>query len=278
MKKILAFVLCAAMLLSLAACGGTASSAVSSDASSVESEPVSAEKTTLVVGTSADYPPYEFIYLDDDGNQVYAGIDIAVAQKLADDAGLKLEVVNMAFDNLMASLQKGDLDMVIAAIENTPERAAVADFTDPYYTDLPPMIVVLKETADQYASVEAFAGKTVGAQSGTTKADLLMEQMPDATPLLLTSVNDLINNLVYNKCDAVLIDGAVAMEYAETNPDIVVADVSLGEAYPYCAAVQKGDPAGLLDSFNATIAQITSDGTIETIIEEANALSEKAIG
>jgi len=283
MKKILAIVLSAAMLLMLVACGGgastaaPASSAAPAASSAAPAEPAKPEKTTLVVGTSADYPPYEFIYLDDKGEQVYAGIDISVAEKLAEDAGLELEIVNMAFDNLMASLQKGELDVVIAAIEETPERLAVADFSDPYYTDLPPMLLVRTAEKDQYTSLESFAGKTVGAQSGTTKADLLMEQMPDADPLLLTAVTDLVNNLIYEKCDAVLIDGAMALSFASSNEDIVVADVALGESYPYCVAVQKGDPSELLDSFNKTIGQITTDGSIEAFIEEANELSEKAI-
>ena len=177
MKKILAILLCTAMVLSLAACGGSASTSTSTPASEPASGSESSSsseapaKTKLVVGTSADYPPFEFIYLDDAGNQQYAGIDISFAEKLAEDAGLELEIVNMSFDNLMASLQKGDLDVVLAAIEASEERLKVADFSDPYYTTYPPLILTLKANADQYTKLEDFTGKTVGAQSGTTKAD-----------------------------------------------------------------------------------------------------------
>ena len=75
--------------------------------------------STLTLGTSADYPPFEFIVLNASGEREYAGIDIAVAEAIAADAGKTLNVMNMDFDSLIASLQKGDIDFVIAAMEET---------------------------------------------------------------------------------------------------------------------------------------------------------------
>ena len=93
----------------------------------------------------------------------------------------------------------------------------------------------------------------------------------------MTSVNDLVNQLVYDKVDAILLDGAVALQYAESNSDLVVSDVSLGDAYPYCVAVQKGDPKGLLNSINATIAKLLEANQIQAFSEAADALSDQAI-
>ena len=241
MKKATAIVLALLMVLSLAACGSASS-----------------ESKTLVMATSADYPPYEFIILNDKNEQQYVGIDISVSEAIAADMGKELQVVNMDFDSLMAGLQKGDADMVLAAIEITEERLEAADFSDPYYTDLPPMILIKADKAAEYTSLEAFSGKSVGAQTGTTKADL-------------------VNQLVYDKVDAIVLDGAVATQYAKSNSDLVVADVALGEAFPYCVAVQKGDPKGLLPSINETIAKLVADGTIEQYIADAEALSDQAI-
>ena len=260
MKKIVPILLALVMVLSLAACGSTSS-----------------ESKTLVMATSADYPPYEFIILNDKNEQQYVGIDISVSEKIAADMGKELQVVNMDFDSLMAGLQKGDADIVLAAIEVTEERLEAADFSDPYYTDLPPMILVKADKAGEYTSIESFSGKSVGAQTGTTKADLVTSDMPGANLVGLTSVNDLVNQLVYDKVDAIVVDGAVAQQYAKSNSDLVVADVSLGEAYPYCVAVQKGDPKGLLPSINETIAKLVADGTIEQYIADAEALSDQAI-
>ena len=174
------------MVLSLAACGSAAS-----------------ESKTLVMATSADYPPYEFIVLNDKNEQQYVGIDVSVSEAIAADMGKELQVVNMDFDSLMAGLQKGDADIVLAAIEVTEERLEAADFSDPYYTDLPPMILVKADKAGEYTSIESFSGKSVGAQTGTTKADLVTSDMPGANLVGLTSVNDLVNQLVYDKVDAI---------------------------------------------------------------------------
>ncbi len=222
--------------------------------------------------------PYEFIVLNDKNEQQYVGIDVSVSEAIAADMGKELQVVNMDFDSLMAGLQKGDADIVLAAIEVTEERLEAADFSDPYYTDLPPMILVKADKAGEYTSIESFSGKSVGAQTGTTKADIVTNDMPGANLVGLTSVNDLVNQLVYDKVDAIVVDGAVAQQYAKSNSDLVVADVSLGEAFPYCVAVQKGDPKGLLPSINATIAKLIADGKIEQYIADAEALSDQAIG
>lgn len=260
MKKIVPILLALVMVLSLAACGSTSS-----------------ESKTLVMATSADYPPYEFIILNDKNEQQYVGIDISVSEKIAADMGKELQVVNMDFDSLMAGLQKGDADMVLAAIEVTEERLEAADFSDPYYTDLPPMILVKADKAGEYTSIESFSGKSVGAQTGTTKADLVTSDMPGANLVGLTSVNDLVNQLVYDKVDAIVVDGAVAQQYAKSNSDLVVADVSLGEAYPYCVAVQKGDPKGLLPAINAAIAKMNEANMLETFIADADSLADVAV-
>ena len=266
MKKLIALLLTLVMAFTLVSCG-----------SSTQTTGEKKVSDTIVLGTSADYPPFEFIYLDDAGKQQYAGIDISLANKIAKDAGKKLKVVNMNFDSLMASLQKGEIDMVIAAIEKTPEREKAADFSDPYYTDLPAMILVKAANTANYTALDSFKDKSVGAQTSTTKADIVNEKLTGAKLVALTSVTDLVNELVYDKCDAIVLDGAVAMQYAASNKDLVVSSVKLGEAAPFRVAVQKGDPSKLLEGFNKTIKTVTSDGTVEKWTKEANTLSEKAI-
>ena len=227
----------------------------------------------LILGTSADYAPFEFMYADENGEMVYGGIDIDVAKYIAEDMGKELQVENMSFDYLLVSLAKGDYDMVIACMESTEERLNAADFSDPYYTDVPPMILVKKDAADAYKTLADFSGKNVGAQTATTKLDMVNE-MEGVNAVPLANVNDLVNELVYNKIDAVLLDGAIALEFAKTNPDLVIADASaeLGEAAPYCVAVAKGDPKGLLPAINEAIAKMTEEDAVASFIEAADAL------
>lgn len=287
MALLLAGVICMGCLAGCA--GGAMESTVPSDSTEGVGETTEstgqeeatepAVKGALILATSADYPPFEFHVLDESGKDVIVGLDVALAKKIAEDMNLELQILDMSFENLMAAMQKGEADIVIAAIEQDGERDKVVDFSDPYYTDYPPMILVKKENAEQYKSLDDFSGKTVGAQNATTKAELVTEQMPGATLLGLSSVLDLVNNLVYDKCDAIVLDGAVAQQYAQSNENLVVLDaISLGEVQPYRVAVQKGDPKGLLASINQTIAAVLADGTMDAYVQEANEQSSQAQG
>ena len=278
MKKMIAMLLALVMALSLMACGSTNTNNGGNDNANNGDEAQPEAKTTLVVGVSADYAPFEFMYPDAGGNMVYGGIDISVAQYVADEMGLTMQVENMSFDNLLASLDKGDFDIVLSAMEATPERLENADFSDPYYTDVPPAILVKADKADQYKTLADFSGKSVGAQTATTKLDMVND-IEGVTPVALASVLDLVNELVYDKVDAILVDGGVAQQYADANPDLVIAEASseLGEAAPYCIAVAKGDPKGLLDGINAAIAKMTAENKIETFIADADSLADVAV-
>ncbi len=278
MKKMIAMLLALVMALSLVACGSTNANNGGNDNANNGDEAQPEAKTTLVVGVSADYAPFEFMYPDAGGNMVYGGIDISVAQYVADEMGLTMQVENMSFDNLLASLDKGDFDIVLSAMEATPERLENADFSDPYYTDVPPAILVKADKADQYKTLADFSGKYVGAQTATTKLDMVND-MEGVTPVPLSSVLELVNELVYDKVDAILVDGGVAQQYADANPDLVIAEASseLGEAAPYCIAVAKGDPKGLLDGINAAIAKMAAENKIETFLADADSLADVAV-
>lgn len=274
MKKFLALTLAMLMALSLVACGGGNNAADDNNANNGDD----AAMTKLVLGTSADYAPFEFMYPDESGEMVYGGIDVSVAQYIADEMGVELQVENMGFDYLLTSLDKGDFDIVLAAMEATPDRLENADFSDPYYTDVPPAILVKADKADQYKTLADFNGKSIGAQTATTKLDMVNE-MEGVNPVALQSVLDLVNELVYDKVDAILVDGGVAKQYAEANPDLVIADASaeLGEPAPYCVAVQKGDPKGLLPAINAAIAKMNEANMLETFIADADSLADVAV-
>ncbi len=250
------------------------------------------DKNVIVLGTSADYPPFESMALNSDlsdkydeivvknsKDDSYYGIDVAMAKAIAKKMGKELKIVNMSFDNLITALGKGEIDFVIAAMEYKDDRANGASYSDPYYTDLPPMIVVKKENVGKYTSISDFSSKTVGAQSGTTKLDIVTDVMTGAKSKALTSVTDLINELVYDKVDAVVLDGAVAMKYAAANDKLaVVSAVSLGDAAePYRVWVKKDDPKGLLNDINAAIKEAVDGNKIGTWYELADELGDKSL-
>ena len=263
MKKALALILALVCVFALCACGSSAAPAA-----------VEPEKEVLIMGTSADYAPFEFMYPDEKGELVYGGIDVSVGQYIADYTGKELKVENMGFAYLLVSLTKGDFDIVLAAIEETEERLQSADFSDPYYTDYPPMILVKAGDKDVYTDKDSFSGKAVGAQTATTKEDIVKNDLTGANLVSIQNVNDLVNQLVNNKVDAVVLDGAVALQFVASNSDLAVASVDLGEAYPYRVAVAKGDPKGLLPGINEAIADMLAKGKVEEFVETAGSLED----
>ena len=264
MKKFVSLLLALLMIASLVACGKKAN----------DNNNSSNDSKTLIMGTSADYAPFEFMYKGKDGTMQYGGIDVSVGQYIADSMGKELKVENMSFDYLLPSLVKGDFDIVIAAMEADGKRLKSADFSDPYYTDMPPAILVKASDAASYKTLADFSGKSVAAQTGTTKLDIVNDQLTGANAVPL--VTDMVNELVNGKVDAIVVDGAVAKQYAETNKDLVIADASseLGPAQPYCVAVAKGDPKGLLPAINAAIAKMNEENKLESFISAADALKD----
>ena len=263
MKKFVSLLLAMLLVASLAACGS-------------KTDDNNGKDNTLVLGTSADYAPFEFMYKGEDGTMQYGGIDVSVGQYIAENMGKELKVENMAFDYLLPALVKGDFDIVISAMEVDEKRLQSADFSDPYYTDLPPAILVKASNAASYKTLADFAGKSVAAQTGTTKLDIVNDQLTGANAVPLQLVTDMVNELVSGKVDAIVVDGAVAKQYAETNKDLVIADASseLGAAQPYCVAVAKGDPKGLLPAINAAIAKMNEENKLESFISAADALKD----
>ena len=94
------------------------------------------------------------------------GLDVALGRQIAEDMGLEFEVIHMDFDNLFQLLNQGRCDMVIAAMEYNEERGENGGYSDGYYSDIPPKIIVKAGTEDQYTSLEDFDGKVRGRSDG----------------------------------------------------------------------------------------------------------------
>ena len=259
MKKLIALMLALAMVLSLsAAC---------------------AEK--LVFGTSADYAPFEFMYPDADGNMVYGGIDVMVAQYIADELGMELQIENMDFGYLLTALNKGDFDMVLADIEPTEKRQRAADFSDPYIEEAPEKILIRAEDAEKYqdAAVD-FQGVSVGAQTGSTKVEKAEQNLIGCNVVSLPLVTDMLNELVNGKVDALLLDGSVAAAQAAQYDNLIIAEKAsevFGEPNVVAVAVAKGDPKGLLPGINAAIAKLTAENKVEefkAVVNEIQGITE----
>ena len=281
MKKALSLMTAAALVLSLAACGSTASSAASSEAASPEaassdaasseaasseaaSETETAELSTvepgkLIMSTNAAFPPYEMT--TDSGE--FEGIDIETAQAIADKLGLELQIDDMDFDAALLAVQQGKADMVMAGVTVTDERQNVMDFTDSYATGIQSIIV--KEDSD-IASVDDLAGKKIGTQRGTTGYLYCSDDFGDENVVAYDNGLTAVQMLNNGQVDCVVIDNAPAKEFIAANPGLKLLDTAYVEE-SYAIGVGRGNTE-LKDAINTALEELKADGTLQAIVDK----------
>ncbi|WP_277631100.1 ABC transporter substrate-binding protein/permease [Atopococcus tabaci] len=226
------------------------------------------DKGTMIIGTSADFPPYEFHAMVD-GQDKIVGMDIFIAERIAEELGVELQIEDIGFDSLLPALETGSVDMVIAGMSPTEERRQSVDFSDVYYVGGHNLMV--RETdAEIYTGVDSLAGKVVGVQSGSLQ-EALAAQIPDVELMKLTKITDLILALKTNKVEAIVMEKPNAEAYAGNNPDLYTFDggFELDESEQGSAiAFQKGSDE-LVEVVNGVLAEIDEQGLQEEYLAQA---------
>ena len=225
----------------------------------------------LVVGTEAQYPPYEFKDLD----ASFTGCDMWLAQQIADSLGVELEVVDMAFDGIIPAVQSGQVDIGIAAFTKTPERAEEIDFTDLYETSNQ-LLIVKTGNAELYSNKEALAGQKVGAQKGTIQSQLIQSALPDSELFELEKYPALALEVQNGNIAGLVVDQAVGESLVATsdgglevaNFTFTAEEASFGKA----CIIAKGNES-FVEAVNTVIAQVTSDGSYQKAYDDAVALA-----
>lgn len=276
MKKALSVLTAAALVMSLAACGSSASSAASSEAASSEtasseaasseaaSSEVSGELTTveagkLIMATNATFPPYEMT--TDAGD--FEGIDVEIAGAIAEKLGLELQIDDMDFDAALLSVQQGKADIVMAGVSVTEDRLLVMDFSDSYATGIQSIIV--PEDSD-IASADDLAGHMIGCQRGTTGYIYCSDDFGDESVTAYDNGLTAVQALVNGQVDCVVIDNAPAQEFVAANPGLKILDTSYVEE-EYAIGMGKGNTA-MLEAVNGALADLKEDGTIQAIVDK----------
>ena len=273
MKKFLALAMALAMVMSLAACGngssssaGTSSSNNSSasqgDASSSGDTSSTGELTTiqegkLIMSTNAAFPPYEMT--DDNGNVV--GIDAEIAAAIAEKLGLELVIDDMDFDAALLAVQQGKSDMVMAGVSVDPEREAVMDFSTSYATGV--QVVIVKEGSD--VTLDNLGEQLIGTQRGTTGEIYCTDDYGADHVAAYDNGISAVQALMNDQVDCVVIDQAPALEFVAANPGLTTLETEYANE-DYAIGVNKGNTA-LLDAINNALAELTADGTIQSILD-----------
>lgn len=273
-KKVVSIMLILTMLLAFAGCGAKPTDVVATpeeQKAATKIEQIKA-KGKLVLGTSADYPPYEF-HKAINGKDEIVGFDIEIAKAIAKDLGVELEIKDMKFDGLLAALVVDDIDIIGAGMVPKEERKKSVDFSIQYY-QADQNVLVRAEDVGKISSIEALKGLKVGAQKSTVQEDLAKEKTEAAEVKSLSKITDLVLELQNGKIDAVVLVGPVANAYAKQNPKLAVSGISLGSEEGVAVAVNKGT-ADLLEAINKSLDTMLKAGTIDKFIEEATLLSEQ---
>ncbi|MGX7025041.1 ABC transporter substrate-binding protein/permease [Vagococcus hydrophili] len=225
------------------------------------------DKGVLTVGLSADYAPYEF-HATVDGKDKIVGTDIDIAQKIADDIGVKLKIEEYGFDALIGALKTGKIDMIISGMSPTPERLKEVDFSDNYMT-VEQKVVIRKEDKDKFNSIDSFKGLKVGAQKQSTQEELANNEL-HADTVSLQRLPDIILQLQNNKIDGAVIEGPVAEAYVAQSNLFTIADgISFENEKKGTAVAIPKNSTDFLDSVNKSIKEIKDEKLLDTYKEDA---------
>ena len=283
MKKFLSLVIATTLSLSLVACSSSQNTNESSSQSTISSENTTdgnnesnnnsalskiKEKGELIIGTSPDYPPYEFKIMED-GKEKVVGFDISIAEEIYKDMGVDLRVLELDFNGLLVSLNANKADIVMAGMTPDEERVKAVDFSEIYYL-AEQGIMVSTDNKDSLNTLESLAGKKIGVQKGSVQEKIAMEQLPDAKIVSLVKLPNIILELKAGNIDAAIVELPVAEGYVKQYPDLAISDAKVADETGGSAiAIKKGNQ-DIVEQVNSTIKRLQDEGLIDKYVVEAN--------
>lgn len=276
MKKLIALTLALIMALGLfAACGNntdanenkgtqapTQGTTAPTEATEEKAEFTTVTEGKLTMATNAYFPPYEFY----EGDKI-VGIDAEIAEAIANELGLELEIKDMQFDSIITSVKEGGADFGLAGMTISEDRLKEVDFSISYASGVQSIIVkegsAIKSVDDLYAEGAAYK---VGVQLGTTGDIYSTDDFGDDLVTQYTNGNEAVVALLGGDVDCVIIDNEPAKAFVAANEGLTILETSYAdEDYAACF---KQDNDALREAVDAAIKKLTEDGTIDAIISK----------
>lgn len=234
------------------------------------------EKGVLVMGTSSGYPPYEFVSMDNHGEVI--GIDVELAKAVADELGMELQVQDMAFGELVTALTEDKIDIAIAGMPETEQRAEVIDFSKVYMND-EQSIIVKSEHVSQYTSLDDLSGKLVGVEQGSSSESVANAEISNINTVSLALVSDVFLELLNGKVDAVVTGKVVGQQYILANEGLQILDGIKFENKdkPASCGIAKGNDA-FVELVNKVIDENQNNGNFDKWIDKYSETASKEAG
>ena len=251
-KKIISVVL--ASLLTVAALAGCGNSTAAPAETASTGE-------TLVVGTNAAFPPFE--YVGDDGQP--DGFDMALIKAIGAKIGMEVQIQDMEFDSLVSSIGS-KIDVAIAGMTVTEERQKTVDFSESYYEAVQAVIV---PKGSAIAAADDLKNLNIGVQLGTT-GEFIADEIEGANVSAYNKAIDAVNDLINGRVDCVIVDKNPAEVFGAQYSDKV--DVLPGTSFDfepefYAIALPKGN-TDLANKINAAIQELKADGTYDSLVKQ----------
>ena len=226
------------------------------------------ERGYIVVGTSADYPPFEFV---DPSTKKIVGLDVDIVEAVAKELGVSVKWEDMPFDALIAAAQTGKIDMIAAAMGLKAERIPELDYSIAYEVGDNVLVVKGDSPVEPFADL-AEVGKLnmkIGVQSGTIQEGIINDLVEQGKAkkenvVSYVRVDLMISDLVAGRIDAALIDKPVADSFATRYP---IRTVYTEWAPPKCLWIPKGEKQ-LLEAIDTALLKLHKTGVIKQAIDK----------
>ncbi len=257
LKTILLLIFALGLLTVFAAC----TSVLSDETSGAANNGTAADETapkTLVMATDATFPPYEYAE-----NSAFIGIDVEIAQKIAEKLGLQLQIKNMAFTDIISAVQSKQADIGMAALTADETRLAVVNFSASYTTSVQ-SVIVIKDS--DITAPALLAGKKIGVLQGTPAQVYCTEEFGQAAVMGYGTDADAGQALLQRQVDALVMDSGSAKTLAQTSEDFKLLDDNYKKD-EFAIAVNK-DSVSLLKKINSALAELKASGEIRAIIKK----------
>ena len=255
-KKIIA--ICMMFTLFLTACSGNKTAKSTVDKIK--------EKGEIVLGVSAEFPPFETHKMIDGKDQI-VGIDIDLAKEIAKELNVNLKIVDNYFNVLLTGLNTGAYDFVISGVNPTEKRAKEVDFSDKYYK-ADSLLVVRKDFDKTIKDIKDIDEDfKFGTQLGSLQEESIKKYWPKNKLNSLPRFPEVVMELKSGKIDGILFDAPVAKNYVKNNPDLKVLENFKIEDNDMAIAIKKGNKE-LLDICNKVIKELKDNKKLDEIIKK----------
>ncbi|WP_373797457.1 transporter substrate-binding domain-containing protein [Jeotgalibaca porci] len=214
--------------------------------------------------TSADWPPYEW-HLIENGEDKIVGFDIAIAEYIAAELGVELNITDMDFDGLIPAVSTGKADIIMAGMNPTPERSESVDFSDIYILETD-VVMVRAEDAEKYSTLEGIENMKWATQKATVQEDFIKETYPESYLQSVGQWGTAILSLKTGKVDGILMVDAVAEQYVKQNPGLSTFAISDGKE-EYAIALHK-DNVSLLKDIDKALENLKQDGSYDKLYQQ----------